>query len=193
MESSQKKLKAIFNHSQVRVVCILLVLILISITISRYSTQRERVDIPAYTAFIEDYEFIGMVINQLNEAGFEFHAIHYETELHVTFFSESVQSQFASDIFLIDEISDRKIVLITGLTFRSTDQITDFTEKLGVPQLIRNAFENQHGMNVIKVLLNFGIVAWDSYMQKVNMDFIVNYHVGQIENLVNQLQLEVVN
>ena len=192
--SIRKKIVACLEHDLVRIICILMILV-IPIVIIACNTNQE-VNRPTHSAFIEDQEFISMVQNQLKEVGFEFRplagfelrALLNESQLQATATIDSGQIQFASDIILINEINGRKVVVISGGIYNSMTTVIHSMESLNMPDVARVAFINQHEIDVFAVLFNFGIAAWNPYEQKVQMDYLMDYHVRQIENLVKQLK-----
>jgi len=176
-----KRLIAWLKHDIVRTIFSLAVVVVISISFVSRNISQE-VNSPTHFSLIEDHELIAMAQKQLRESGFiTCHPLN-QNDLQITFIVDSIGGQVVSNIALVDEARDIYIAVVSKNYFTESDDRSSLSDSF-----IR-AFENKFEIDVVAVLFNFRLVAWDSYEQKSNMNYIMDYHAQQIENLIKKLQ-----
>ena len=191
MGGARNKLNTFFSSDMVRIICVFIVVVVVPIVILHQVAPEEVDNRPSHPALIEDLVYAAKIQQQLGEMGFDFYIMQEfdAMQVEVTFDSGVLWIVTAS-ILLYDEIRDSKILIISGARYyTSINNVRISKEIIGVPHFIKGVFERVHEIDLIAVLYNFGIAAWDEYEQKIQMAYVNESHARQFEYLLEQLQV----
>ena len=190
MNVASEKLNVLFSNDWVRIMSVFIVFIIIPITIINKITPEEVVIRPTHPAFIEDLTLATYIQMQLRKMGFDFHIMQNFDAMQVEVILGSVDSLIVTaNILLYEESCGGKMLIISRWRYyNSIDSVITHKERIGIPHFIKGVFESVHEIDVIAVLYNFGIAAWDLNDQKIQMGYVIEYHARQFEYLLEQLQ-----
>ena len=143
-----------------------------------------------HPAFIEDLTLATYIQMQLRKMGFDFHIVYDFDAMQVEVtFDSGLLWLITANILLYEEMSGNKILIISGSRYStSIYNVRRSKQLIGVPYFIKGVFERVHEIDLVAILYNFGIAAWDVHEQKIQMGYVNESHARQFEYLLGQLQ-----